>query len=252
MKKALITGASSGIGLQFSQTLKAQGWEVYGVARSEEKLKQAFGDKYLVADLSSGAGIVVLEKHLAEVKYDLLINNAGYGMYGCFEDLNIEGQLNMMHLNMDALVRLSYAYLRTAVKGDALMNISSALSLLPMPGAAVYSATKSFVTSFSECLWYEFKNKGVYVFANLPGAVSTPFHENAGSNIEAMGEGMVLSPELIVKEALATLANRAKPSFVNGSKYRFITKITQLLPRKVRLTQMAKNSPGLKGKSYYV
>jgi short-subunit dehydrogenase len=135
--------------------------------------------------------------------------------------------------------------LSTAVKGDALMNISSALSLLPMPGGAVYSATKSFVTSFTECLWYEFKDKGVYVFADLPGAVRTPFHENAGSRIGAMDPKMVLEPELVVKEALATLAARKQPSIVNGSKYRLLTKAAQLLPRKVRLEQMANNSPNL-------
>jgi uncharacterized protein len=246
MKKALITGASSGIGLHFAETLKSQGWEVHGVARSEDKLKATFGDgKYLVADLSSDAGIATTEAHLKSTKYDLLINNAGYGIYGRFDEIDIKAELNMMHLNMDALVRLSHAYLETAVKGDALMNISSALSLLPMPGAAVYSATKSFVTSFTECLWYEYKDKGIYVFADLPGAVSTAFHENAGSKTEAMDAKMVLSPDLVVKEALKALNDRKKPSIVNGGIYRLLTKATQLFSRKMRLEQMAKNSPKL-------
>ncbi len=246
MKKALVTGASSGIGLHFATALKKQGWEVTGVARSEDKLKEAFGEgKYVVADLSAEKGITALEKHIAETKYDLLINNAGYGIYGRFENISIKDQMNMMHLNMDALVRLSHAYLSTAVRGDALMNISSALSLLPLPGGAVYSATKSFVTSFTECLWYEFKSKGVYVFADLPGAVRTAFHENAGSEIEAMDAKLVLEPELVVKEALSALAKRKDPSIVNGTQYRLLTRASQMLPRKVRLEQMAKNSPGL-------
>ena len=246
MKKAIITGASSGIGLHFAKTLISQGWEVHGVARSLDKLKTIFGeDKYVVADLSSEEGISVVEAHLMTNKYDLLINNAGYGIYGRFDEIKISDELNMMHLNMDALVRLSHAYLRSAVEGDALMNISSVLSLLPMPGAAVYSATKSFVTSFTECLWYEYKNKGIYVFTDLPGAVSTPFHENAGSKTEDMDSRLVLSPDLVVKEALSALKSRRKPSLLNGGQYRFITKITQLFSRKMRLEQMAKNSPKL-------
>ena len=246
MNKALVTGASTGIGLLFAKKLKEQGWDVVGIARSEEKLKQEFADDhFLVADLSTESGISSIEKHLETNKYQLLINNAGFGLYGKFLTLPLDQQQNMMRLNMDALVRLSYAFLNKAESGDALMNISSALSLLPMPGAAVYSATKSFVTSFSECLWYEYKDQGIYVFANSPGAVATPFHENAGGSAEDMDSKMMLAPEKVVNEALKTLKKRKLPSYVNGGQYRFITKITKLFPRSFRLKQMAKNSQGL-------
>ncbi len=246
MKKALVTGASTGIGLVFCKELRNEGWEVTGVARSEEKLKEEFDDGYFIAtDLSSEQGISLLEKHLKENKYDLLINNAGFGLYRKFMDAPIEPQVDMMHLNVEALVRLSYAFLATAKKGDALMNVSSAVALLPMPGAAVYSATKSFVTSFSECLWYEHKDKGIYVFAASPGAVITPFHENAGGDSKKMDSGMVMTAEYMVGEALKTLKARKKPSYIIGNQYRFITKITQLFPRTFRLKQLAKKSQGM-------
>jgi len=246
MKKALVTGASSGIGLMFSQELKKDGWQVVGVARSEDKLKETFGEgNYIVADLSDEKGVAKLEEHLKTNKYQLLINNAGYGLYGKFLDLPVESQANMIDLNVVALTRLSYAFLSNAEKGDALMNISSFLALLPMPGAAVYSATKSFVTAFSECLWYEYKDKGIYIFADSPGAVATPFHENAGSSAEAMDPKMVISPEKVVEEALKVLKARKKPSYVNGGQYRLITKMTQIFPRSFRLKQIAKNSPAM-------
>ncbi|MEM0940164.1 MAG: SDR family NAD(P)-dependent oxidoreductase [Bacteroidota bacterium] len=246
MKKALVTGASTGIGLIFCQALKKEGWDVTGVARSKEKLQQEFDqDHYMIADLSEEKGMGSLENHLKENKYNLLINNAGYGLYSKFLDTPMAPQINMMHLNMEALVRLSYAFLSTAKKGDALMNVSSALALLPMPGAAVYSATKSFVTSFTECLWYEYKDQGIYIMATSPGAVATPFHENAGSATEKMDPKMVLDPQKVVNEALKTLKARKKPSHINGTQYRFITRITQIFPRSFRLKQMANNSPGM-------
>ena len=247
MKRALITGASTGIGLLFAQNLKKAGWEVVGVARSENKLKNEFDEgNYLTLDLSSEDGIRMLEDHLTHNKYELLINNAGFGMYGKFLDLSMNQQQQMMRLNVEALVRCSYAYLKTAVKGDALMNISSALALLPMPGAATYSGTKAFVTAFSECLWYEYKERGIYIFATSPGAVETPFHENAGGSSDQMDPKMMLNPQRVVDEALKTLKDRKRPSYINGSQYRFITRITQLFPRSFRLKQMANNSQGMK------
>ncbi len=198
-----------------------------------------------MTDLSEEKGIKLLEDHLKEHKYDLLINNAGYGLYSKFIDAPIDRQVNMIHLNVEALVRLSYAFLSTAKEEDALMNVSSAVALLPMPGAAVYSATKSFVTSFSECLWYEYKDKGIYIFAASPGAVITPFHENAGGESKKMDANMVMTPEYMVSEAMKTLKARKKPSYVIGKQYRFITKITQLFPRSFRLKQLAKNSQGM-------
>jgi len=243
MKKALITGASTGIGALFATTLQNQGWEVFGVARQEEKLKEIFKvGHYFMADLTTEEGLSEVEQYLKVKKFDLLINNAGFGDYKKFLDSDLDIQMKMMHLNMDALVRLSYAYLKTAVAGDALMNISSALSLMPMPGGAVYSGTKAFVTAFTECLWYELKDQDIYVFADLPGAVSTPFHKNAGGDEAAFDPKMMLKPDQVVKEALQALNKRKNPTVVNGSQYKLFTKMSQALSRKKRLDIMAKNS----------
>ncbi len=244
MKKALITGASTGLGLEFAHQLRKQNWDVYGVARSQDKLKNTFDNQhYLVADLTSSSDLDKVVSWINEHQFDLLINNAGFGSYSLFTNVPVAELTNMMHLNMDALVTLSYAYLKTAKSGDSMINVSSALSLLPMPGSAVYSATKSFVTAFTECLWYEYQDKGIYVFASLPGPVATPFHEVAGGSTESMDPKMVLTPEAVVAEALKTLNNRSKPSVVHGMMFKMFTKFGQLMSRKMRLTTMAKNGP---------
>ncbi len=144
---------------------------------------------------------------------------------------------------MDAVVKLSYAFLKTAQRGDSLINVSSALSLLPMPGGSVYSATKSFVTAFTECLWYEFKNTGIKILATLPGPVATPFHEVAGGSTESMDPKMVLSPKEVVNEALKKLQSGKSPSVVNGNMFKLFTKFGQVLPRKKRLEILSQNSP---------
>jgi short-subunit dehydrogenase len=244
MKKALITGASTGLGLEFAHQLRKQNWDVFGVARSEDKLKTLFDDEhYLVADLTLSSDVEKVVTWINTHSFDLLINNAGFGSYSLFSDSTIDSSIQMMHLNMDALVSLSYAYLKTAKTGDSLINVSSALSLLPMPGAAVYSATKSFVTAFTECLWYEYKQKGIYVFASLPGPVATPFHQVAGGSTAAMDPRMVLTPEAVVAEALKTLNKRSNPSVVHGFSFKIFTKLGQLMSRKLRLSTMAKNGP---------
>lgn len=245
MKKALITGASTGIGETFVKELTRRGWDVYGIARSADKLAAILPkDHYLAADLTNPADLKRAVDFIESTRPQLLINNAGTGYYTGFIQGDLQQQLAMMKLNMDALVVLSHAYLRQAKSGDALMNISSALSLLPMPGSAVYSATKSFVTAFTECLWYEFKDKGIYVMADLPGPVRTPFHEVSGSSSQEMDKsGLVLSPEAVVNEALRTLEKRQKPSVVNGVAFKFFTRVTQLVSRKMRLKIMAGNSP---------
>ena len=111
--------------------------------------------------------------------YTLLVNNAGCGAYGRFTDISFEQYGQVMLVNMCSLVRLSYAFLKEAGLGDALINVSSVLSLLPYPGGSVYSGTKAFVTNFIESLWYEYKDRGVYIMALLSGATSTDFHNVA-------------------------------------------------------------------------
>ena len=163
-KKALVTGASSGIGAEFARALAQEGYLVTGVARSADKLRSLTrelgeGHRYLTADLADEEQLGNVAADLERSDYDVLVNNAGYGIYGRFEAIPLEHQFNLMSVNMNAVVRLSHAYLRRAKKGDGLINVSSVLSLLTYPGGAVYAATKAFITNFSESLWYEYRER---------------------------------------------------------------------------------------------
>jgi len=252
-KTALVTGASSGIGLVFAKRLAEEGYQVTCVARNESKLKELVtqlgdGHRYIVADLSNNEQLDLVTKDVAANQYSLLINNAGYGLYKRFTELPLEDQENMMTLNMNALVRLSYVYLKNAGKGDALMNVSSALSRLSYPGGAIYCGTKGFVTNFTESLWYEYKDKGIYVMALLPGLTFTNFHNVAmGGHKVDIPANMGYPPEVVVEEGLKALNARQTPSIVSGPKYRKLTNVaTRLLTRKKMISMMGQRNPVLK------
>jgi short-subunit dehydrogenase len=252
-KTALVTGASSGIGAVFARELAQEGYRVTCVARSQDKLQNLVrelgpGHRVLVADLADREQLQRVLQDVQNSGYSLLVNNAGYGIYGRFEELPVEQQEHLMTVNMNALVRLSHAFLRTAGPGDALINVSSALSLLTYPGGAVYAGSKAFVTNFTESLWYEFKDRGVYVMALLPGVTDTNFHAVAtGSRISAGPGSKNYPPETVVKEALAALRARKAPSIISGPLYRFLTFLnTRLMSRKMMVTIMGKGSAGLK------
>ncbi|MCP5053643.1 MAG: SDR family NAD(P)-dependent oxidoreductase [bacterium] len=252
-KTALVTGASSGIGYVFAMRLAEEGYNVTCVARGEDKLKELVeklgdGHRYLAADLTDPDQLNTISSDVKENNYSLLINNAGYGLYGLFTDLSLEDQRNMMFLNMDALVRLSYDYLGNAKGGDALMNVSSTLSRLPYPGGAIYSGTKGFVTNFTESLWYEYKDKGIYVMALLPGLTITNFHDRAlGEKKKFLSTKMGYTPEVVVKEGLKVLKARKKPSLISGPRFRRLVFIlTKLMGREKMLNIMGQRNVALK------
>lgn len=252
MKTALITGASGGIGLEVAKRLAAQGYQLTLVARNEQKLKSiqdSLGNDIhtvIVADLTKKEDIQKVSNHLISKGYDLLINNAGTGSYGRFVDISLEEQLNTMTLNMEALVSLSYAFLSKAVPGNALINIGSLLAHSSLPGGAVYAGTKSFVANFSESLWYEFKNKGIFVSGFNPGAADSDFHSNSGSETSAFPKFVVSTVSEVVDEFIETLSARKKPRVVQGFKNRMMLFGFKFLWRKSAINIMGKISPGLK------
>lgn len=253
-RKALVTGAGSGIGYVFARELAEEGYTVTCVARREEKLKELVGElgnghRYLAADLTDINDLAGVSRDIEENDYSLLVNNAGYGIYDRFENIPLVTHENLMFLNMNVLVRLSYVYLKSAREGDALVNVSSALSRLSYPGGAVYCGSKGFVTNFTESLWYEYKDKGIYVMALLPGLTKTNFHNVAlGGKQADVPERMAYPPEVVVGECLKALKARKKPSLISGPRFRFLTGlVNRIMSRKKMIEIMGKDSPGLKG-----
>src|SRR5690348_5311664 len=135
MKKILITGGSDGIGLEVAKLLASQGNQIVIVARNADKLAMAVnslpgtGHSFIAADLSKKDCIHIIADSFAITHYDVLINNAGIGMYGRFEDLPLSNTINMLQLNMYSITALCHSYLKTARKGDAIVNLSSTLGI---------------------------------------------------------------------------------------------------------------------------
>ncbi len=236
-KQALVTGASGGIGRVFAQKLAQDGYAVTVVARHEEKLKALTqeigpGHAYVKADLSTAIGQDIVGSLLTQKKFDLLVNNAGVGVVGNFSEVSLEKQLSMFHLNCEALLKFSHVFLQSARKGDALINVSSALAFMPTPKMAVYCATKAFVTSLSDSLWFEQQKRGVYVMGLCPGITETEFQVNAGGRKEDLPKGLSQTAEEVVAFALAHLRARDKPTAISGIKNRMFSGLSRLLPRK--------------------
>ncbi len=252
-KTALVTGASSGLGAVFARELARDGYAVTCVARSTDKLQGLLkelgsGHRILVADLADRDQLQRVAADVESAGYSLLVNNAGYGIYGRFTEIPLDRQEHLMTVNMTAVVRLSHAFLKKAAPGDALINVSSSLSLLTYPGGAVYAATKAFVTNFTESLWYENRERGVYVMALLPGVTKTNFLAVATGGRTTAVQGMrSYPPEVVVKKALAALRARKAPTVISGPLYRFLTFLnTRLMSRKTMITIMGKGSSGLR------
>jgi len=244
-KNALITGASEGIGRAFAKKLAVEGYTVTATARNEDRLQALVkglgrGHTFQAADLSTDEGIAAIAAILTRGRFNLLINNAGFGLNGDFSNAELPKVQSMMRLNCDALVSLSHAFLQQAATGDALINVSSALAFMPMPSMGVYAATKAFVTSFSESLWHEQKERGIYVMGLCPGVTATHFHDRSGGDeTNRPPAAITQSPEEVVETAMQALAARGKPTVVSGIKNKVVTNLTRMLPRKGIVKMMA-------------
>ncbi len=184
-KTALITGATSGLGYEFVQLLAKEQYNLIVVARNEEKLLSIKSEFPLLnvttipMDLSKPGSVrkLVEEIQEKELQVDVLINNAGFGLLGKFDELNVEKQLEMIQLNISALTELTHAFLPQMKKQKfgQIMNVASTAAFQPGPMMAVYYATKAYVLSFSEALVEELAGTGVTVTTLCPGATKTNF-----------------------------------------------------------------------------
>lgn len=252
LKQIMITGASDGIGLEVAKLL-ARDNHLTLVARNKEKLEKALsslkgnGHELIVADLSVKEHVYRVKEKIETGHFDVLINNAGVGMYGRFTEIPLLEQMKMLDLNITSLTGLSYSFLKHARSGDALINTASTLGTTSYAGGAVYAASKAYVTNLSESLWWEYRSKGILVLGFSPGATYTNFHNSAGGDKESFPKFVMQSPQDVAKEMVAALRKRSGPKVVSGGMNRAMLFFQRFMSRRMVVKMMAGFGP-LKGK----
>ena len=220
---AMITGASSGIGAAFAERLARDNYELIVVARRVGRLQalaQVLKAKYqasvevLAADLSDPTQLKSVEQRLAhDSGIELLINNAGFGGYQPFVNLDPNKADELIRLQVTAVTRLTRAVLPQMISrgSGAIINVSSrlafsgSLSAPSLPKRAVYAGTKAYINAFTQILHSELVGTGVKVQALCPGVVRTEFHERMGMDSSRIPVSMVMKPEDVVQASLAGL-----------------------------------------------
>jgi len=249
-QRILLTGASAGIGKEMAKILASHGAKsLILVARREhelENLKRELIEAYpqvavhiYPCDLTDKTAIDHLLHFVSrEVgAIDILINNAGMGDYTLFESASWNKTEKMIQLNIQALTYLTHKFSAPmiALGRGGILNVSSGLGMIFMPGMSVYAATKHYVTAFSEALRIELKGTGVVVSQVCPGPVATEFSEVAGS--ESMSKDMPtwieLSAEQCAQEALAGFA-KGQALIIPGAFMRVVTHLGSAIPRPIK------------------
>jgi short-subunit dehydrogenase len=242
VRTALVTGASSGIGLVFCRQLAERGHRLVLVARRADRLEaiakqleQEHGIETEVfpADLTRPEELASVEARLAsEPTLELLVNNAGFGTVGRFVELDPDAEESEIKLNTLALVRLTRAALPGMVERGrgGIINVSSMASFSPSPFMATYAATKAFVTAFTEGLHEELRGSGVKVQALCPGFTRTEFQDVAGVEQSSIPDLAWQEPDDVVSASLAGL-ERGTVVVVPGRANQATAALASTLPR---------------------
>ncbi|SCL23441.1 hypothetical protein GA0070616_2726 [Micromonospora nigra] len=243
-RRALITGATAGIGAAFARRLAADGWDLILVARDAmrltgfaEELTAAHGRRVetLPADLSTDDGCATVERRLAaEPAVGLLVNNAGISLNTPFLRSTAADEARLLRLNVHAVMRLTLAALRTMVErhDGAVINVSSVAGFGPVMPGSTYSASKAWVTNFSESVGLSARPFGVRVMALCPGYTRTEFHQRAGIDMSRTPRWLWLRAEDVVDEALRDLRKDRAVS-VPGWKYKLAVAALRHSPRRL-------------------
>jgi hypothetical protein len=235
-KSALVTGASSGIGLEFAKELASRGTDLVVVARRTDRLEQlakeltAVKVEVVTADLATDAGVAVVEQRLRDQPVELLVNNAGVSTVGAMYKQDAAELAREVSVNVVALHRLTVAAIPAMVaagKGGVL-NVSSIAGEQPLRGFATYSATKAFVTRFSEALASEVKHKGVHVTVLKPGYVWTEMNPEGPARKSLQGRFWLEADEVARHALDAVEAGRLYS--VPGAHWRAASGLINALP----------------------
>lgn len=253
-KTALITGASSGIGMEFAGIFAREGYDLVLVARNTERLatiRQALVDVYDVAityiplDLATAGAPEALVQSLNEqgLAIDVLVNNAGIGMYGAFAEGETTRLRDMLRINVvvpTILMRLLLPGMLERNQGK-ILNVASISSFMPGPWMAGYYATKAHLLSLSEAVSEELKGTKVTITALCPGPTETPFFKDAHMETSKLVKGKKLPSAKEVAEYGYRAMQRNQRIAIPGLKYRMLVFLFRFMPRKAVAYFVGKN-----------
>lgn len=238
---ALVTGPTAGIGAAFARALAGEGHDLVLVARDAARLEQTAADltdrygvacRTLSADLATDDGTAAVAQVLREEPVRVLVNNAGFGIYGRFADNDLADELRMLDLDVRSVLVLTHAAVNamTARGGGDIVNVSSVGGFVPRASGATYVGAKAWVTGFTEALAQQLTGTGVRVCAVCPGYTHTEFHERAQADMSRVPDWMWLEADQVVAEGLADL-RRGRPVSVPSLRYKSLLTAVKLLPR---------------------
>ncbi|MFM2102940.1 MAG: hypothetical protein RL740_27 [Actinomycetota bacterium] len=236
--KALVTGASSGIGWHFANFLAKNGYDLVITARNTDRLNQLANDltnqskckvEVISADLTTNAGIQAIEDRLRHGDIEVLINNAGYGLNKSFTKSETKEETEIIRILCEAPMRLAHAALPSMIDKNSgiIINVSSVAAWIT---GGHYSAAKSYLMVLSESLHTELSDTAIKVTSLAPGFTHTEFHQRGGMKMDGIPKFMWLDADLVVKVAWNdALAGRAIS--IPGRQYKFLYVLMRYAPR---------------------
>jgi len=241
---ALVTGASAGIGVDLAECFASDGYDLVLAARTESALRQV-ADRLaatyqvtatpIVADLQSIGGGTRLAAEIAArgLSVDVVVNNAGYGVAGAFDQSDAAAQLGMIDLNDRALVELTHIYWprMLANRRGGVLNVASTAAFQPGPLMAIYYASKAFVLSFSEALWEEASGTGVKVSCLCPGPTVSGFRARAGTGNTRLADTGAPMPTMDVARQGYEAWERNQRVIVTGTRNNIMATLVPFIPR---------------------
>ena len=242
-KTALITGASGGIGLELAKLFAQNGCHLVLVARREETLKtlgREWESQYgiEVTEIATDLGRVSAPDDVAvrllreRIQVDIVVNNAGFGVYGSFATTDLKAELDLIQVNITALTHLTKLFLPGMVSRGygKILNVASTAAFQPGPLMAIYYASKAYVVSFSEALASELRGTGVTVTALCPGPTRTEFHVRAGIGHTKLMSGQGMTARSVAVEGYDGLM-RGDAVVIPGFRNRLLATLVRWLPR---------------------
>lgn len=242
-KIALVTGAGGGLGREFVRKLLEEDVEeIWAVARNKEKLEKLIYDygeriKIFPVDLTVRENIAHLQERLAaegDISIRFLVNNAGFAKFCSYYDISVEESLNMMDLNMGAVVALGLVCIPYMESGSYMINIASLAAFFPLPYQNIYSSTKAFVRNYTRALNVELKDKKIHAIAVCPGWIKTELYERAmiGAKKGTTVFSAMTEPEVVVGKALKD-AKKGRDISVYGAFAKSAHFFAKIIPQRI-------------------